>query len=405
MKTDRALLVLVIAVLAAAAIIYAMKRSPESPEPVVAEDRAGDLELVVVGIEGLEPSIVERLAAEGRMPVMADLMERGAAIEFTNLGNDIGSEISWACVAAGAVPVAKPIGWTKEAEPGDKYPFAMRPTALWTVASDEGKSVAVVGWPGTWPVADVNGIMVGPYSPYVLAREHGDDTTPGVSPVSLLDEIDPLMITWKRIPRRSLAEFFRQDASLGFEALIGYNYKVLQKALGGDRSMLDVSRYSVTQAGDQLFVFLPGLNDVSQRFWHYYEPDVRDRSLEIVGDPEYFALLAEALSITIDRYYEYIDGVIGTLLSWAAEDATVAVVSDHGISGVSFDANGHPRIGVEMYSDRGLCVIAGPRVAGGERTADAAIHDIAPTIAEAAGLPVPPQAEGTARQAVLVSPR
>jgi len=400
-KADRILLLVVVGVLAAAAIVWITSRSPRPTETAVPDP--DNLALLVVGIEGLEPSIMDGLIAEGRLPNVAALMERGATIGLEGLGGEVKQGFGWACVASGAVPVPKPVGWTKE-EPGVRDPLLMRPTPLWETMSEHGHAVSVVGWPGTWPAVDINGVMVGPYVPYVGARDHGEDLTPSVRPVTELPKIDPLIIPWEGVPRRWLGRFFQYDGPLGYEALTSQNFAVLQQSAAGDRSMLDVSRLVAPGDGGSLFVFLPGLNGVTLRFWLYWDPNVRARALEFVGDQDYFLAVSDGLSVTIERYYEFIDEALGLLMGWVAEDGTIAVVSDHGFVPVEIDDAGRPTIGAEVYSDRGICVIAGPRVVGGARVDDASIRDVAPTIAEAANLPAPPQAEGEVLGSVLTTP-
>ena len=407
MKADRLLTVLVVVLFAAAAVVFLMKRgSPEAPPPAaMAEPEPDSLELLVVGIEGLEISVIEEAIAEGRLPHLAGLMERGATVEFDDLDRETGGTLSWACLASGAVPVPRPPGWTKEASPEDHDPLAFRPTPLWSVITEAGEPVSVVGWPGTWPAVEVSGIMVGPYGPYVMAREHGDDRTHGVRPVSELPRIDPLMMPWRNVPRVTLARFFDTEGPLGYEALAGRNYDVLQKAVTGDLSMLGVSRYAAARFGGHLFVYLPGLSEASERFWLYWDPDLRSTALEYVGDADYFSRMAEGLSTTVDDYYDFVDEGVGVLLGWVEDGGTVAVVSDHGYSGFEIRHGGEPALGVETHSERGLCLLAGPGVRERVRVRDASIRDVAPTIAAAAGLPAPPDAEGESLPSVLTTPR
>ena len=75
-------------------------------------------------------------------------------------------------------------------------------------------------------------------------------------------------------------------------------------------------------------------------------------------------------------------------------------MTDHGYAGLEVDATGRPRIGLEMHSERGLWVVAGPRVVPGSR-AEAALFDAAPTIMAAAGIPVPDDLDGIVRREML----
>ncbi len=409
MKTERILIVLIIVVLAAGLFVLVPKisRRQEAPAPVAGDVAPGSVSLLIVGIEGLEQSIVERLVAEGRMPNLARLMTEGAVGGFPTLGKSVDGRIVWTSLVTGVTPENQGIGGRHESKRGDMVKTPLKPRfrtvdTIWTVLSNAGTPVAVMGWPGTWPVEEVDGAMVGGYTQYVLDRHHEETRERACYPLHLASEFDALIVDMESIKRRDLSRFVDLESDLGLEALSGQNYIALQTAVGGDRSMVSAALYAAGELGiANVLVYLGGVDEVSQRFWHYMDPEAM-RNLPSDGpEREHLDKLSDALDETIDRYYEFIDELVGELTASVGENGTVAVIANHGYVGIEFDSAGRPKIGLEMHSERGFWILSGPRVVAGARVEEAALFDVAPTIMQAASIPIPDTTEGTPRREML----
>lgn len=400
MKLDRLLLAVTLCVLAAAAVIAVLKSQDRGAPPQVAAPEAGEVSLLVVGVEGLDPSIVERLVAEGKLPNMSRLLTEGASVRFPSLGRTVDPRISWTSLVTGVAPERQGVGSMVRSAKGNMVPLPLRPSSrtvdtVWTLLSKAGSDVAVLGWPGTWPVEQVNGLMVGPYGTYVLERGHGGRREEAVFPPEAYAGVDSLIRTWDSYARRDLARFVSMDSALGLEAVAGYNFEVLAGACAGDNSILAIARAAAAERDvSGLFVSLPGLDLVSQRFWVYMDPKP---SPQLEADEKnllQYQQLVETLGGTIPLYYEYVDEVLGSLLALVGDGGTVAVVTDHGYAGLTLDARGRPRIGREMHSESGYLILRGPRVSAGVSVEDGGFLDVAPTIMEAASMPLPPGLDG-----------
>jgi predicted AlkP superfamily phosphohydrolase/phosphomutase len=407
MKLDRILIAATLCVLAAAAIVGALKwkGGAATPPPVVTEP--GTLSLLVVGVEGLEPSIIERLTAEGKLPNISRLLAEGASVRFPSLGRDTDMRISWTSLVTGVTPERQGVGAMRQSVKGNMVPLPLKPSSrtvdtVWTVLSKAGRDVAVLGWPGTWPVEQVKGLMVGPYATYVLDRTHGQRRLEAVYPPEAYAGVDSLIRTADSYRRADLGRFVNADSALGLEAVAGYNLEVLVGACAADTTMLSIARAATTERGaTALFVSLPGLDLVSQRFWVYMDPQQLPKVEADERGRKYYEQLIEALGGTIPSYYEYVDEILGSLLGLVGEGGTVAIVTDHGYDGISIDASGNPGFGKRMHSTQGLLVLSGPRVSAGARVNDATLFDVAPTIMEAASIPLPAGLDGRAVKGVL----
>jgi predicted AlkP superfamily phosphohydrolase/phosphomutase len=403
MKFDRIVVLLIVVVAVAAAVVWFGRRgASRAPEPV----SGPGISVLVVGVEGLELDIVERLVAEGRLPRLSGLIDRGAVQTFENLGRMTEQGVSWTTVATGMTPEGHGIGSTvtRRGAETKTNPIPRNRTAgtIWTMASDLGRRVCVVGWPATWPAEEVNGLMMGPFEQYILARSHTGDQAEGVYPAAEYESIDALVIDPGLVERKELLRFIDSETRLGPEALVGQNYESLANSYAGDMTNVAVTLYGAGRGDtDVVCVCLEGLNTVSQRFWHYMDPEPFERLDARPEDRVFFDGQIETLGPTIDLYYEFVDELLGRLIDACDENATIAVVADHGYRGIEFNAAGQPMIGQHMHSERGCWIMSGRGVRSGVRSDEGSIMDFAPTLLAAAAMDVDTDFEGSVSRSVL----
>jgi hypothetical protein len=403
MRLDRTLVTFAVIIVAVAAVVGGIKMSRVERGAEAPPDVSGRLALLVVGVEGLEISIVDRLSAEGRVPNLTRLMAEGATAEFESLERLTDRQIAWTSLVTGVSPENQGVGGKILSSRGDLVDAPLTPAyrtvgTIWTALSEAGSGVAVLSWPGTWPVEHLNGVMIGPYEHYYLERAHQGNPIEAISPIERHAELDPLIAGSGTNKRTDLARFLNLDSRLGFEALIGMSYETLDVAVAGDRSMVAVSRHlAADPAIRNIFVCLGGLDDVSQRFWHYAHPDVIEWDRIDDATRRLLEGQVEALGTAIDAYYEFVDELLGKLVGLVGEDGLIVVVTDHGYEGLRVDDRGQLKIGQHMYSDSGLWIMRGPGIARGVRIDGGSILDFAPTVMEAVGIPVPDVVEGSPR--------
>jgi predicted AlkP superfamily phosphohydrolase/phosphomutase len=408
MRIDRTLVILAAVIVAVAAVVWGIKMSRTRDVEETAPTVSGKLSLLVVGIEGLEISIVNRLSSEGRVPNLTRLMAEGTTAEFASLDRLTAREIAWTSLVTGVSPENQGVGGKIVSRRGDLVDAPLTPQyrtvgTIWTALSESGSGVAVLSWPGTWPVEHVNGVMVGPYEHYYLERAYHGDPREAISPIERFEELDPLIAGIGTNKRMDLARFVNLDSRLGLEALIGMSYETLDVAVAGDRSMVALSSHlAADPAIRSVFVGLGGLDEVTQRFWHYAHPDVIEWDRLNDATRRLLEQQVEALGTTVDEYYEFVDGLLGELTALVRDDGLLVVVTDHGFEGLRVDDQGQLKIGQHMYSDQGLWIMRGPGVARGKRIDGGSIVDFAPTVMEAAGIAIPDDIEGTARAEAFV---
>lgn len=412
MRVEKILIALVVVVLIITVVIAVFKVTGGEGEPTaIVVPEAGELSLVVIGIQGLEASMVERLTADGRLPNLARLIAGGATGSYATLGRNVDARIVWTSLVTGMLPENQGIGGKKLSRRGEMVDAPLVPRSrtvgtLWTFLTDAGEKSGVLGWPGTWPVEEIDGVMVGPYSTYILERKHGGAQTDAIHPPSWYERLDPLVLDQTDFTRRDLSRFVDLDSTMGLEALVGQNYIALATAYAADRSVVDLANAVAVQGGVRdLFVCLAGTDVVSQRFWHYMETEAIEQ-LD-VGESERRLLQRqiEALGETVERYYDHVDELVGELARLTGDAGTVAVITDHGYAGIPLNAAGKPMIGTNMHSEEGMWIVSGPRVKTGATARHGGLIDVAPTIMAAAGVEIPGELDGEAHMEVIAHQR
>jgi predicted AlkP superfamily phosphohydrolase/phosphomutase len=277
-----AALTLVLAVLAGGAFLWIRRDS--SPHRRT---------LVVIGIDGGERRVVERLWAQGKLPHLREIADAGVMETLHTAYNS--SPVIWTTIATGVTPAVHGITDFVVATPQGDVPISSdvrKVPALWNMLTRVGRRVAVLGWWGSWPAEEVNGYVVSDRALLDLERR--------VYPASYL-------------PR------FLEDA--GKAAREGSLFASGDEAQERDRA---VSRAAVGLAGedlDLLMVYFRSTDIVSHNAWKCWEPEAFP-----AADPRDLAACRDA----VPRVYEAVDEAIGRIRDAAPDDADVVVLSDHG---------------------------------------------------------------------------
>ena len=368
------------------------------------------LPVVLIGVDGLEWRLVLELVREGRMPVLAGLMERGRYGYLETLERTL-SPIVWTTVATGKQPKQHGIrGFVKRREGSQElYTNGDRKTkAVWNVLSDAGKTVDCVGWWMTFPAEPIRGTMVaqtntrgqirpgGPAMPWKGTLVQGLDGQ--VTPVEDQNRVIALARDVETaLPQRVKETFgeFRHVVSPANRL----RWEQSQWSLRADSIYLGVTRDLLArrQAPPDLLMVYFGAPDVmGHRFWRHAFPEdfVHPPSPEELAD--FGAILADT--------YAWVDRAIGSILEAYDEHARVFVVSDHGMHAINrqndFAANPAHFTGHHTRHPAGVLIAAGPtirRQTNGSGVAEASLADlpelgsvidVTPTLLALVGVPL-----------------
>jgi predicted AlkP superfamily phosphohydrolase/phosphomutase len=280
----RVWLVCLIAAIAALVLSIAVKRPPAP-----AGRRSP---LIVIGIDGGEWKVIHRLWSEGKLPNLRALAGRGVSTTLRTAYNS--SPVIWTTIATGVVPAVHGITDFVVATPQGDVPISSdlrKVPALWNMLSRTGRRVAVLGWWGSWPAEEVNGVV---YTDRALL-----DLPRRVSPAA-------------RLPR-FLEELRQADADPG---LFGEGEPERR-----DRVMARGAARFAAERYDLILLYFRTTDLVSHNDWKYFEP------ASFPGmDPGELAANRDQ----VPRIYEAVDQEIGLILAAAPREANVIVLSDHG---------------------------------------------------------------------------
>jgi len=267
--------------------------------------------VVVIGFDSMEATLVERWASEGRLPTFRALGESGTLFRPKNRVDTLPSTI-WEELTTGRL--GGTIGWywnrcqviageaqLRQAREGDADL-----TAVWTLASDAGRTVAALDVPQAAPAPGLNGVQL---------REWGNHETAfgfGSEPPAFADEVVRRFGEYPG-PRGDDCEVHPTDE----------DYRRLQTGLleATDakgrmyRTLLDEREW------DLYFAAFTESHCVSHQFWRFFDESAEWFEADAAGD----------LRTAIPDIYTRLDSSLDHVLAGVDEDTTVFVVLSHGM--------------------------------------------------------------------------
>lgn len=154
-----------------AGILGARWLTRDEPAPAILADvEDGSAERVLLlGVDGVDPDVVQQLLDERRLPNLARIIESGGFSPF-GVPNPAESPVVWASLATGKNPgqhgVFDFIGRDAERylpslalleREGDEFRYPLRAETFWDVTNEHGVPSTLVRWPMTFPPRAHNG--------------------------------------------------------------------------------------------------------------------------------------------------------------------------------------------------------------------------------------------------------
>ena len=280
-------------------------------------------------MDGLDFEILDRLAAEGKMPNWKKLAEEGYTTRITSFV-PILSPVVWTTIATGVGPDTHRVLDFQEVDPktGQKAPvsgLSRAVPAVWNLASAGGRSVGVVGWWATHPAEEVKGFFISDHASPILYEKM---SLSGVAyPASLAAGVEQVVGRDGRVTESDLAAFVDAPPSEISRALASgqgmeNRYVALSRILSATRVYQRAARDLYDkQLPDLMMLYLEGTDEIG----HVFAPDSPPR-LSCEPDDD-FAKYQKAAAV----YYSVVDRMLGQWMRRAQEDgATLIVQSDHG---------------------------------------------------------------------------
>lgn len=266
------------------------------------------LRQLLVGLDAMEWSLVERWANEGKLPVFRRLIEQGVRAELTTTAAQLPDTV-WTCIYTGCNPAkfekffyvqydARTMGLRNV--PDD----AIRRKPFWDYMSAAGKRVGIADVPKFPLSKSIHGFQ------FTNWGAHATKTARASHPETLIHEIDA---QFGRHPVGDCDKFDAKPESLR---------ELRQRVLAGVRAHGEVFRWLMReQPWDLFFAGFSAAHCIGHHFWHGVDPS-HARHEETVGDD---------CPAAMEEVYSAIDREIGEMLALVDPSTRVMVISGHGM--------------------------------------------------------------------------
>lgn len=349
--------------------------------------------VIVLGLDGVDPEVVDLLLSEGQLPSFARLRQYGAYGRLES-AKPMLSPILWTTIATGKTPLEHGISHfvAVNEKTGEQLPVTSqmrRVKAVWNILSDAGREVGVVGWWATWPAESVRGAVVSDHTCYHFLFDAGAggsrDPVGVIHPPELAAELAPLVRRPGDLAREDLARFVDvppEDLARPFDFQDDLSH--FRWALATAQSYRGIGlRLWDDLDPDVLFVYVEGVDSTSHLFGHLFRR--HDLSGPLAAQHARYGRAAEEM-------YRYADEIVGAYLDSLDGDTTLVVLSDHGfeLGALHEDpsrARDLRRVSERFHRIEGILYLYGNRVRAGRRIERPTLLDVAPTLLALAGVP------------------
>lgn len=271
---------------------------------------ATDRRVVVVALDAASPALLRRWTADGSLPNLRALMERGVIAATRNIeGFYVGS--TWPSLYTGVSPARHGFHYQAQIVPGS-YRLHYVPAgrlakapAFWQAMSDAGRRVAILDVPLSQVCGPVNGIQV------VEWGAHDAMCGFATSPPEIAAEI---LARYGPHPGGSSCDGRRTQA----QEYVDFRDRLIRGVDRKTELTLDVMR---REPWDFLMQVFTETHCVGHQCWHLHDP----------AHPAFDAATASRTGDPLHAVYRAADEAIGRIVA-AAGDARLVVMTAHGMS-------------------------------------------------------------------------
>jgi predicted AlkP superfamily phosphohydrolase/phosphomutase len=260
--------------------------------------------VIMFGIDGGTLDILHPWAEKGWLPNMLRLLQRGTSAPLRSTYPPI-TPPAWIAMMTGQNPGKTGLYDFMNKIPGSYFSelassIQNQAKPIWSVISDAGKRVAVINVPMTYPVSELNGIMVsGMGTP---GKEFGY-----TYPDSFKDDIETIVENY-RIDTHWAPYLNEED---GASKLLDELKEMTIQRTHLSTALLDREHW------DLFMVVFVGADRLQHGLWH--EIEKLNQNVE-----------SQPLGREVREYFKVLDDAMGQIMSRLDEDGLFLVTSDHG---------------------------------------------------------------------------
>ena len=265
--------------------------------------------VLIIGLDGGTFDLIKPWADSGRLPVLAKLLKNGSHGYLRSTMPPM-TFPAWNAFMTGKNPGKHGVfDFTEREDNSYRIKFTnasnRKTKTIWQILSEQGKSVALIGVPLTYPPEKLNGIVISGFD------------APGFNPMSVYP---PEL--YQQIKKTVGEYIISPDISKYIDR--GQIDKAIETIIFTLRQRTKVAEFIMKQKSWDCFMIVFLESDVvSHHFWKYHDH----------SSPHHISLKNSRFHNPVFSVYEELDHAIGKLLSIAAEDTVTMIVSDHGFGG------------------------------------------------------------------------
>jgi predicted AlkP superfamily phosphohydrolase/phosphomutase/tetratricopeptide (TPR) repeat protein len=353
---------------------------------------------MLIGVDGLDPTILDRLIKEGKLPTLGRLRQEGAYGPLRSR-EPILSPLVWTTIVTGRTPQDHGVLDFVEVGPhGAAAPITSlrrRAPALWNVLTEFGRRSGFVGWYASYPAEKTAGFQVSDRLAFHQVKS-ARATAGATYPEELAAEL-----------RQSVGEPAPDEAATRARFLAE---PAAPLTPDGARRLGELAKiHATSEFYRKAAPFLQGrfktetlglYFEMVDACGHLFMEDAPPRRPE-VADADY-----RAFSGTVDRCYVYQDEILADLLRLAGPETTTLVVSDHGFKSGDLRprTSGRADVGLAPLWHRlhGVFLAHGRGVRPGATVSGATILDVTPTVLALLSVHVSKELPGAPIEAAFV---
>ena len=362
---------------------------------------------VLIGIDSGDWKMIEEIAAEGGMPNLMGLRERGAWGPLETLTDIPLSPVIWTSVATGKTAAKHGISWFMVDRPdGTRVPVRShnrKVKAIWNILAEGRRKAGVVGWWATYPAEDVGaGVIVSDglgFHGFGSTARGGADSEK-THPGSRFAEFDSLMSPLQQVSYKFISRFVHLTPE-EYRAEMFHPGRFPQPNPFNPIHLFQ--QYAVTAQGytriaesileqddlDLAMIYFEQVDSFSHLFMKYDPPQ-----LEWVDTEDY-----ERYKDVVREWYRYQDELLGRLLAHIdLETTAVFIVSDHGFKSGERRIRSEETVDVRRahldHETHGIFLARGPHIRPGHQIGGASVMDVTPTLLYYLGFPVGKDMDG-----------
>jgi predicted AlkP superfamily phosphohydrolase/phosphomutase len=304
--------------------------------------------LILVGLDGLNPEMIQKLVSEGKLPTMAGLMGRGAFCAALS-APPLDTPTNWTGIATGAWPGTHGITSFGIHMPGRDLGDPLlggfntnlcQAEPLWEAAERAGKVPFIFDYPGSWPPTAHRGVVArastieSVWNPGYMWKGMGSLGPAAVDgrDLSSVDQEGATQYAWDRVYEMAELSIYPQEAQQEIGQALG---PPPRRSTDGDpiQGFLAWTRQHAGYFAD-MAAYLQRTRGWDVLMCHLHAPDTLHHLLQNAiwpQHPDYDPQEAAAVWKVYAETLGTLDEAVGRIVEECGDERTiVALVSDHG---------------------------------------------------------------------------